>query len=230
LKKIFKSYTVRGMRSYGQYCAIAKALDVIGDRWTMLLVRELLLRGPSRYTDLRDGLPGIATNLLAERLRSLEAAGLVRREDAPPPIAATLFELTPRGEDIAPVLDALGRWGTQYMAEGPAAGDEFRDRWLAWPAQAFLADRRPHEPPVRIALDTGQAPFVIEAAGGEIRTSSDAGEEADAVLSGTPHALLGLLSGSIDLAEARARGVSLSGEERVLARVLPGRAARPSSA
>ena len=84
------------MRSYRQYCAVAKALDVIGDRWNLLIVRELLLRGACRYTDLLHGLPGIATNLLADRLRELEQAGIVYREDAPPPIATTLFRLTPR--------------------------------------------------------------------------------------------------------------------------------------
>src|SRR5437588_6264945 len=73
------------MRSYRQFCALARALDVIGDRWTLLIVRELLLR-PCRYTDLRDGLPGIATNLLAERLRELEAANVVEREDPEPPV------------------------------------------------------------------------------------------------------------------------------------------------
>src|SRR3954452_4793893 len=99
------------MRSYGQYCSVARALDVIGDRWTLLIVRELLLQGACRYTDLREGLPGIATNLLADRLRELEAAGLVDRQDAPPPIATTLFRLTPRGEALRPVIDELGRWG-----------------------------------------------------------------------------------------------------------------------
>src|SRR5256885_16027747 len=99
------------MRSYRQYCSLAKALDVVGDRWTLLIVRELLLRGPSRYTDLRDGLPGIATNLLAERLRDLEEAGLVSREQAPPPVATALFRLTPRGEDVRPTVPELARWG-----------------------------------------------------------------------------------------------------------------------
>src|ERR687885_1607076 len=84
-------------RGYGQYCAVAKALDLVGDRWTLLIVRELLLRGPCRYTDLRHGLPGIATNLLADRLRELERAGIISREDAPPPVATALFRLTPRG-------------------------------------------------------------------------------------------------------------------------------------
>ena len=73
------------MRSYDEYCSIAKSLDVIGDRWTLLIVRELALRGACRYTDLRNGLPGIASNLLAERLRELDHAGVIAREDAPPP-------------------------------------------------------------------------------------------------------------------------------------------------
>src|SRR5713226_1127521 len=92
------------LRSYKQYCAMAKALDVIGERWTLLIVRELLACGPRRYTDLLNGLPGIATNLLADRLRQLEQAGIIYREDAPPPIATTLFHLTSRGEELAPLI------------------------------------------------------------------------------------------------------------------------------
>jgi DNA-binding HxlR family transcriptional regulator len=210
------------MRSYGQYCALAKALDVVGDRWTLLVVRELLLRGPSRYTDLREGLPGIATNLLADRLRSLEQAGLLAREEAPPPVAATLFTLTARGEALQPVLDELGRWGVPYMADGPAGGDEFRNRWLAWPVEAFLADREPDGAPVRIELHTDEGPVVIEADGGEVRVRPGACEHADAVLEGTPHQILGVLSGSVALEQARERGLRFEGQERALARVLPG--------
>src|SRR3984957_17610884 len=104
------------MRSYGQYCSVAKALDVIGDRWTLLIVRELLVGAPCRYTDLKNGLPGIATNLLADRIRELEAAGLVRREEAPPPVATTLVHLTETGAALEPVLKALGSWGMRFMA------------------------------------------------------------------------------------------------------------------
>ena len=118
------------MKSYDEYCAIAKALDMVGDRWTLLIVRELSLRGPSRYTDLRNGLPGIATNLLAERLRELERAGAVAREEAPPPIATTLFWLTPRGAELKPVLDGLFTWGMPLMAEQKPQ-DAVRSHWLA---------------------------------------------------------------------------------------------------
>src|SRR5271155_445348 len=103
------------MRSYGQYCSVAKALDVVGERWTLLIVRELLLRGDLRYTDLRQGLPGIATNLLADRLRELERLGVVEREEAPPPIAATVYRLTSHGQRLGPVLLELGRWGSGLL-------------------------------------------------------------------------------------------------------------------
>src|SRR5215831_13850090 len=112
------------MRSYNEYCAVAQALDVVGERWSLLIVRELLIRGPSRYTDLRSGLPGIATNLLADRLRELEQAGVVRRHEAPPPVATTLFELTDRGRELEPVLNALGRWGGP-LVQRPIGDNEF---------------------------------------------------------------------------------------------------------
>ena len=82
------------MRTYGQFCAVARALDLVGDRWTLLIVRELLLQGPCRFTDLKNGLPGIATNLLSERLKELEAAGLITREAVAPPVATNVFKLT----------------------------------------------------------------------------------------------------------------------------------------
>ena len=120
------------MRSYDEYCAIAKSLDVVGDRWTLLIVRELALRGACRYTDLRNGLPGIASNLLAERLRELEHAGVIAREDAPPPIATTLFRLTPRGEQLRDRCSMdLVRWGVPLMTE-QEPGDAVRSHWLAW--------------------------------------------------------------------------------------------------
>jgi DNA-binding HxlR family transcriptional regulator len=209
------------VRSYGQFCALAKALDVIGDRWTMLIVRELMLGGPSRYTDLRNGLPGIATNLLAERLRELEAAGVLTREQAPPPIASTLFRLTPRGERLRPVLHELGLWGIPYMVEGPAPADEFRGRWLAWPAELFLTDGDPNGPPIAIELRTGEEPMVVEAREGHIRTRGGPASDPDLVLTGSPHTILGLLSGQIDVADARGRGLEAEGDLSVLDRVRP---------
>ncbi|MFK7987979.1 MAG: winged helix-turn-helix transcriptional regulator [Sandaracinaceae bacterium] len=114
------------MRTYGHFCGVAKALDVLGDRWTLLIVRDLLL-GPRRYTDLHVGLPGITTNLLAKRLREMRDAGLVEKRVEPPPSASTVYVLTDRGRELEPVVLALGRWGARYL---DAPGDDVtRPRW-----------------------------------------------------------------------------------------------------
>src|SRR2546423_1484713 len=122
------------MRAYAQFCGLSKALEIIGDRWTLLIVRELMAHRRCRYTDLQNGLPGIATNLLADRLRELEQAGIVQREQAPPPIATTLFSLTSRGEELEPVIFAIGKWGVPLLASA-SKSDAFRSHWLAFPAK-----------------------------------------------------------------------------------------------
>lgn len=116
------------MRSYDQFCPVARGLDKIGGRWTILIVRELLL-GPRRYSDLEAGLPGVTPNVLAERLRDLRAAGIVRRSKLPPPGVAVVYELTDLGEDLRPVVDALTRWGLQLF-DVPQPQDSFRLDWL----------------------------------------------------------------------------------------------------
>ncbi len=208
------------MRSYKQYCGLAKALDVIGDRWALLIVRELLLSGPSRYTDLRHGLPGIATNLLAERLRDLEQAGVVQRAEAPPPIAATLFSLTPRGEELRPVVHALGRWGGPLLGE-PAADEAFRTHWLALPAELHLTDRTPERAPVAIEVRTGDRPLLIETVDGGVRIHPGVVPRPDAVIEGPPQLIVGVLTGQLALADARARGLRYDGDLEALRRVQP---------
>jgi DNA-binding HxlR family transcriptional regulator len=209
------------MRTYGQYCAVAKALDLIGDRWTLLIVRELLLRGACRYTDLRNGLPGIATNLLAGRLRDLEEAGIVSREEAPPPVATTLFRLTSRGEELAPVLQELIRWGMPLMEDGPASGDIFRGQWMTWPAQMTLADRDPDAPPVTIQVLAEGEPAVLETSGGGVQVTLGRADHPDAVLRGSAHAVLGLLTGRVNLDLAAAMGAEYEGDRGALERILP---------
>lgn len=208
------------MRSYGQYCSVAKALDVIGDRWTLLIVRELLLQGPCRYTDLKNGLPGIATNLLADRLHQLEEAGLIWREAAPPPVATTLFHLSQSGAELKPVLDALGDWGIRYMPE-PADGDEFRSHWFAFPVSLFLHDRDPDGPARSIELRTADRPAVIEVSGGAVRIRPGRSPSPDLVLDGSPRLILGLLSAHLTAAEARDLGLTISGDPAILRRLQP---------
>jgi DNA-binding HxlR family transcriptional regulator len=103
-------------RRYGQFCPLAKALDVLGERWTLLIVRELLT-GPKRYTDLRAGLPGLATDLLAARLRELQATGVIDRREVPPPTPATVYELTERGYALKAAILELARWGRPLLRD-----------------------------------------------------------------------------------------------------------------
>jgi DNA-binding HxlR family transcriptional regulator len=115
-------------RSYGQYCGVARALDLVGERWTLLVVRELIV-GPQRYKDLLEALPGIGTNLLAARLRELEDAGIVARRKLPPPAASQVYELTDFGRELDPIVTALGRWGRKRLEPEPG-DDVFVGRWL----------------------------------------------------------------------------------------------------
>lgn len=114
-------------RSYNQYCSVARALDLIGDRWTLLIVRELLV-GPRRYSDLLAGLPGIGTNHLADRLKRLRAAGVTGRRELPPPAASTVYELTPRGRALESVILGLARWGLGLMG-APEDDLAWRPEW-----------------------------------------------------------------------------------------------------
>ena len=123
---------------YQQYCGLARALDVAGDRWTLLIVRELI-PGPRRFTDLVDGLPGVSRNLLADRLRALESEGIVTRQELPPPAARQVYDLTDDGRDLAAALTPLIAWGARRMAER-APSDRFHARWGAI-GMSVLADR-----------------------------------------------------------------------------------------
>ena len=124
--------------SYQQYCGLARALDVAGDRWTLLIVRELAL-GPRRFTDLIDGLPGVSRKLLTERLRMLERDGIVARIELPPPAARQVYELSEDGRVLATAMAPLIAWGARRIGDRQA-GESFRARWPAV-GMAGLADR-----------------------------------------------------------------------------------------
>jgi len=125
-------------RGYNQYCAAARALDLLGERWTLLLIRELLT-GPKRYTDLLHGLPGIGTNLLADRLKELESAGVIQRSELPPPAASTVYGLTKKGRELEDVIVPLARWGLPLLGR--------RARKQAWqPEWSILAMKATFRP------------------------------------------------------------------------------------
>ncbi|MGH2978019.1 MAG: winged helix-turn-helix transcriptional regulator [Solirubrobacterales bacterium] len=133
-------------RSYEQYCPLACALDLIGERWTLLIVRDLIA-GPKRYTDLRRGLPGLATDLLTERLRALEDAGVVRRRKLRPPAAATVYELTERGRELELAVFGLARFGFSLLGESPTSEDPpTPDRFALLLRVLFDPDQAPPQP------------------------------------------------------------------------------------
>src|SRR5947209_19382190 len=132
-------------RRYDQYCPVAHALGVVGDRWALLVVRELM-QGPKRYTDLADGLPGSGTNILAARLRDLEADGVVTKKTLPPPAASRVYELTDYGLELKPVMRELALWGARSLGP-PTAEDELFMGWLVHPVDIILG---PVTPPRRL--------------------------------------------------------------------------------
>jgi DNA-binding HxlR family transcriptional regulator len=205
------------MRSYAQYCGLAKALDVVGDRWTLLIVRELLIAGPCRYTDLLDGLPGIATNLLTGRLAQLEAAGLVTQAGGRP-AEKTLYRLTPRGEELRPVIRALGSWARPLLRKR-ARGEAFRGHWLALPLELYLSDRTPRRRDIAIEIRCGDETLVLEAKKGEIRVRPGSVPHPDATMSGPPELILGVLLGRFGLTAGRARGLHYQGDPKLLRRL-----------
>ena len=135
------SYDAGVSKRYDQYCPVAHALDLIGERWAMLIVKELM-HGPKRYTDLTEHLPGIGTNILAGRLRDLEACGVIARRTLPPPAASRVYELTDYGRDLRPVMRELALWGARSLGP-PTAEDELQEGWLGNALETMLAPFAP---------------------------------------------------------------------------------------
>lgn len=207
------------MKSYNQACALAKCLDVVGDRWSLLIVRELLIRKACRYTDLRNALPGIATNLLADRLRELESGDIVCREEAPPPIATTLFQLTERGRALEKAILELGRWGSPLLTTR-SKKDKFQPHWLVLPLKLYLRDLNPEEPKIAINVVTGGEAIAIEASQGQVAVRLGTSEHPVAVVTGKPDSVLRLFLGRMSLATAQSEGVIWNGSPAALNRVV----------
>jgi DNA-binding HxlR family transcriptional regulator len=183
-------------RTYGQYCGLARALDVVGDRWNLLIVRQLLV-APARYRELIDGLPGVATNLLADRLRDLETAGVIERRLADEG-NAIVYALTPWGAELRTAIEGLIRWSTPLMARDPE-GDRFRAEWLlvALPALLARSTVARRSSTVGIAVDSQLLDVWLTRSG--IAVSLHDGRDLDAVVRADPSIILGLAAGMLDL-------------------------------
>lgn len=195
-------------RSYQQYCGLAEALDLLGERWTLLIVRDLLT-GPKRYTDLHTRLVGIGTGLLSERLRELESAGVIEKTVLPPPAASTVYQLTENGEDLRPVLFGLIRWGSKRLGEpGESQAIDAESFALALGARleskltgvSGLYEFKVDDQPIRVQIDQGR----ITVAATETRAP-------DATITTDTSTLVALNAGTRMLTDALAAG-DISGD------------------
>lgn len=213
-------------RTYGDRCGIARALDLVGERWALLIVRELLL-GPKRFTDLRAGLPLVSPDVLSQRLRELEQAGLVGRERLPPPAASRVYALTERGRELEPVLLALGRWGSRV----PIADDEaaFGADSVVLALKTMFAPGAGGGISARYELRLGEDRFAVRIADGrfDVVRGTD-GAAPDATLATDPLTLSALLWHGRSLAEAERQGaITIDGDRSAAKRFLKLFAAAP---
>ncbi|MBS9532091.1 helix-turn-helix transcriptional regulator [Mycobacterium sp. M1] len=183
-------------RSYSQYCGLARALDVVGDRWNLLIVRQLLV-APARYQELRDGLPGVATNLLVDRLRDLEAAGVIERRLADES-RATTYALTPWGAQLREPIEGLIRWSTPLMIRGPE-GDVFPAGGLLVALPALFSGRvsADRSAAVGVGVSGGGHDVQVLATPTGIEVGPRDGRELDAVISGDVQIILGMAAGML---------------------------------
>jgi DNA-binding HxlR family transcriptional regulator len=206
------------MRTYGDGCGIAHGLDLVGERWALLVVRELLL-GPKRFTDLRDGLPKASPNVLSQRLRELERAGIVQRRKLPPPAGAWIYELTEWGRDLKPIVISLGTWALRsqtFPDDAPVGTDS-----VILALGTFFDPEAAGDLTARYELRLGEHTFSIRIADGAIDVERSPLDDADAVIESDPETVSALIWQRRDLAEALAAGdVTIEGDQRAVSRFL----------
>lgn len=204
----------KSSRSYGQFCALARSLDIVGDRWTLLIVRELL-PGPMRYTELKSSLAGIATNLLAERLRTLEGNGIVERRLEE---AGVVYALTPWGAGLREPMEALGRWGAPLLMTG-RGDDSFQPRWLTLALPALLRGTT-STPPVELGVETDGFLMVLRVDEDGPSAFVRPDQQPNTIFTATPEVIVGLAVGGLTIDQALSMG-DLQGNRQVLSEVFP---------
>jgi DNA-binding HxlR family transcriptional regulator len=204
---------------YEQFCPLARATEILGHRWVMLVLRELFV-GPQRFSDLRRRLPGLSSSVLTDRLVGLEEQGVVMRRELPPPAAATVYQLTQDGRALEPALHALTRWGARFLAS-PEPGDHVEPDWLTVAVDAFA--RTGPTPSHRFELRpySGDREAVLRVAGGPDGTHSiDDALPVDVSIQAPMIVMMGLMSGAISPEAALAADdVRVEGELETLSRL-----------
>lgn len=193
-------------RSYGEACRFAYALDLVGERWALLVVRELLL-GPKRFTDLRTGLPHASSNILSERLRDLEQSGVIQRRKLPPPAASTVYELTEWGRELEPVVTKLGAWG----ARSPVAPEsqEIGPDAIVLALRSLFDSEAAGEIDAAYELGIGEQRFHVRIAGDKLEIGRGAAEDPAAKITfADAPSFAAVLAGQLPLEEAVASGAA----------------------
>jgi DNA-binding HxlR family transcriptional regulator len=204
-------------KDYEQYCPLAHALGVVGERWTLLIVRDLL-HGPKRYTDLAEGLPGIGTNVLASRLRDLEKFGIVRKRKLPPPAASTVYELTEYGLELEEVMCALARWGARSLGP-PGPEDELYPEWGVNALPALFNAEAARGLTETYVFSVGADLFTARIDEGRLHASVGAAETADLRVETDMDTFFGLASGDLSPRDAIATGrAKIEGDPAVFER------------
>jgi DNA-binding HxlR family transcriptional regulator len=205
-------------RTYGDRCGVARALDLVGERWALLVVRELLL-GPKRFTDLRTGLPHLSPDVLSQRLRELEQAGIVRRRKLAPPAGSSVYELTDWGHELEPVVIALGRWGSR--APFPSADAEIGVDSLVIALMTLFDATAADGLTASYDLRLGEDRFHARVADGRFEVARGSAEHPDVTVETDPGTLSALLWHGHPLAEAqRSGGITIAGSTPVARRLL----------
>jgi DNA-binding HxlR family transcriptional regulator len=231
LEKVTENPETRSRRHYEDACAAAHALDLVGERWALLVMRELML-GPKRFSDLRESLPGISANVLTQRLEGLEAAGVLMRRKLPPPGAAQVYELTEWGYESEPIFQALGRWAARSPAHDPTLPFSAVSFFLS--LRTMLDADQARGLDARIGFRLGEETFLAHLAGSRIEVARGALDGADLILTGTPPVLAGAIYGGQTLEALEGAGLLRIEGDRELARrfiglfPLPPKASRPA--
>jgi DNA-binding HxlR family transcriptional regulator len=207
-------------RSYNQYCGISYALDIVGERWTLLIIRELVA-GPRRFKDLLDGLPGISTNLLADRLRSLEQQGMLRRRILPPPAGSAVYELTDTGMGLERTLLELGRWGSRFVPPSPGDATVLHAGSYALTLKTFFRPERARGMDETFELHVDDEVLNVRIVDGDLHVRQGETSAPDVRFRTDMPTYLGLLGGSVSPEEAAAAGhIRVEGDPGALRRFL----------
>ena len=205
-------------RAYNQYCPIARVLDVVGERWSLLIVRELLL-GPRRFTDLAQGLPGIGTSVLTTRLKELEQNGLVVKRTLPAPAASVVYELTADALGLAGMLAAMADWGMTLLGR-PADKDEIQGRWLVLGLAVTTKDAQ-SVPDATYELRIGDDILHVRAVNGHLQPSQGPVANPDATITMSAATLAAITSGDVDISSPQAdRLIAVEGDAAGAQRLL----------